>query len=429
MLHINKKSITLSLAALATLVIGCGSSDDSTALTSYTTPTTITGQLIDGYIEGAYYTCSDGAESVTTLNGEFSCEELPVTFKVGSITLGEITALPEDHHVFPQDLLGVERSDINNTQVLAMAQLLQSLDSDHNPDNGIDINASVLENISLQEDFDAYNLDAYITQAGVHEVNATQAHAHLENSMHTLETIDSLELPYIVEDSLNSVMYTLSDTLKNDIAYMGNEERLAYDIYNALFTLYPAQTQLDNIAQTSEIQHIASVKALVAKYSLEDNALSIRDTNSTDLSSSADLNSVAGVYDIQVIQDLYTLLLEKGKNSETDALQVGCMVEVTDIDDLDRSIIDAEETNASDVVATFNFLRDASYSHYWAFDRSLKNIGVETGCCSLGDEYCKTTDEYPVIEHGSDVEHGNDFEQPTDASGETHTGQGYRGGR
>jgi hypothetical protein len=424
MLHINKKAITLSLATLGILVVGCGSSDDSSALTSYTAPTTVSGQLIDGYVAGAYYICADGVESITTLNGEFSCDALPVTFKVGDITLGEVTNLPDDKHVFPQDLVGVDRSDTNNSQVLAMAQLLQSLDSDQNPDNGIDINASTLEQLSTEEDFDAYNLNTYITQAGVTEVNATQAHAHLENSMHTLETIDSLELPYVVQDSLNSITYELSDSLKNDIAYMGNEERLAYDIYNALFALYPAQTQLDNIAQTSEIQHIASVKALVTKYALEESSLNIRDVDTTTLSSSADINSVAGVYDIQVIQDLYAALLEKGQNSATDALQVGCMVEVTDINDLDRSIIDAEETNANDVVETFNFLRDASYSHYWSFDTSLKNIGVETGCCSLGDEYCKTTDEYPVTEHGSDVEHGTDGSMDGNYSGE-----GYRGGR
>jgi hypothetical protein len=201
MLHINKKSITLSLAVLATLFVGCGSSDSSTT----TTTTAISGQLIDGYVAGAYYSCADGTESITTFNGEFSCDTLPVTFSVGTITLGDITQLPQDKHIFPQDLVGVDREDVNNSEVLAMAQLLQSLDSDNDPENGIDINASVVENISLEEEFDAANLNTYIAQAGVHEVNATQAHTHLENSVNTLEAIDDLELPYVVEESLNSV--------------------------------------------------------------------------------------------------------------------------------------------------------------------------------------------------------------------------------
>jgi hypothetical protein len=38
------------------------------------------------------------------------------------------------------------------------------------------------------------------------------------------------------------------------------------------------------------------------------------------------------------------------------------MVEVTDINDLNEDILIAEETNASDLVAVFNNLRDGSYS-------------------------------------------------------------------
>jgi len=42
----------------------------------------------------------------------------------------------------------------------------------------------------------------------------------------------------------------------------------------------------------------------------------------------------------------------------------------------------------NDVVNAFEFLRYGSYSHYWAFDSGLKNMGVTDGCCILGDEYC-----------------------------------------
>jgi len=41
----------------------------------------------------------------------------------------------------------------------------------------------------------------------------------------------------------------------------------------------------------------------------------------------------------------------------------------------------------------FNFLRDGSYKHYWAFDKGLKNMGIDNGCCSLGTNYCHP--EYP----------------------------------
>jgi hypothetical protein len=73
------------------------------------------------------------------------------------------------------------------------------------------------------------------------------------------------------------------------------------------------------------------------------------------------------------------------------------MVEVTDIDDLDKFIITAQENNATDLVAVFDNLKSGSYNHYWAFDLALKNSGVTTGCCSVGTidgvNYCQP--DYP----------------------------------
>jgi len=71
------------------------------------------------------------------------------------------------------------------------------------------------------------------------------------------------------------------------------------------------------------------------------------------------------------------------------------MVEVTDIDDLDKFLVDAY--GAEDLIKSFEFLRAGSYKHYWAFDKALKNSGVSDGCCSLGTidgvNYCHN--EYP----------------------------------
>jgi hypothetical protein len=81
--------------------------------------------------------------------------------------------------------------------------------------------------------------------------------------------------------------------------------------------------------------------------------------------------------------------------------EVGCMVEVTDINDLNEDIEIAQ--GADDLVTTFEHLRSGSYTHYWAFDRALKTMGVADGCCILGDDFCKTAAEYPSTQgnHGS----------------------------
>ncbi len=106
----------------------------------------------------------------------------------------------------------------------------------------------------------------------------------------------------------------------------------------------------------------------------------------------------AGVYSVSKIQDLYNQLYSKGVRSQRDALEVGCMVEVTDINDLQEHISTAQRAGANDIVDTFESLKRGSYNHYWAFDRGLKQMGVSDGCCSLGREYCHL--EYPQNERG-----------------------------
>jgi len=199
----------------------------------------------------------------------------------------------------------------------------------------------------------------------------------------------------------NTVLSNVSEELANTLSYMGNEERLAYDVYNKLYTEWGTK-QFTNIASKSEVKHIAAVQQLVQKYKLSD------DMNFTNVDlpalgyiNTSVENMEAGTYDISEIQALYDDLIAQGSTSEIDALKVGCMVEVIDINDLNKYITIAEESNASDVLDVFDFLRKGSYNHYWAFDKGLKNKGVSEGCCALGTvdgvNYCHP--EYPQNEN------------------------------
>jgi len=202
----------------------------------------------------------------------------------------------------------------------------------------------------------------------------------LKNSESNIGQAPSLDLDtYEKLEINNEQMYTL--------AYMWHEEKLAYDIYMKLNDIYPAK-QLENIATKSEIKHIALVEDLVSWYD-------INVTNLADYSINYSQEELAampmGVYAIDTIQSLYDTLYEKGSQTAQDALEVGCMVEVTDINDLDEDLKIAEENQA--IIDTFTILRDGSYKHYWAFDMGLKNMGITDGCCSLGTDYCHP--EYP----------------------------------
>ena len=204
------------------------------------------------------------------------------------------------------------------------------------------------------------------------------------------------ELPAEVVTALSSQKSTLSQDLTNTIAYMGNEERLAYDVYNYFSGQYGTK-QFTNIASNSEYLHISAIQQLVQKYVLNDD---VNFTN-VDLPSLGYVNTPitsmqAGTYDIATIQALYDNLISQGSASEIEALKVGCMVEVIDINDLNNYINLSTNENASDLVIVFNYLRNGSYKHYWAFDKGLVNQGLN-GCCSVGTvdgiNYCHP--EYP----------------------------------
>ena len=185
--------------------------------------------------------------------------------------------------------------------------------------------------------------------------------------------------------------------------------------------------QLYNIAQRSESKHISTVQAVVKRYDLNVSDFTNVDANIVSENNMSSSNMPSGVYDIPAIQNLYNTLYNKGITSKQDALEVGCMVEVTDINDLNEYITQADDSNASDIKAAFEALRHGSYNHYWAFDRGLKNIGVSEGCCSLGTidgvNYCHP--EYPKNENKQGQGNGNGQGQGN-GNGQAHGNGQYR---
>jgi len=198
-------------------------------------------------------------------------------------------------------------------------------------------------------------------------------------------------LPTQIEEAINSSKFSYSQELKDSLAYMGNEERLAYDVYNEMYAKSGIK-QFTNIASKSEIKHIEAVQKMVRKYELTEddfsnvdlNPLGYRDVNLSEMN--------AGRYDIAKIKALYDDLIALGSGSEIDAFKVGCTVEVVDVEDLDKYITLAKNEKADDLVTVFDFLRDGSYKHYWAFDKGMKKKGYNEGCCTWS-ELCHT--EYP----------------------------------
>jgi hypothetical protein len=143
-----------------------------------------------------------------------------------------------------------------------------------------------------------------------------------------------------------------------DLAYMREEEKLAHDVYTTLAQKWGTAT-FSNIA-VSEQRHTDAIAALLGRYGVADPAA----------------NTPAGKFVNPALQKLYSDLVARGSKSLTDALEVGKLIEQTDIADLDTRIARAGQ---SDIVAVYSNLRAGSENHLNAFTRRLSGGGTGVG--------------------------------------------------
>ena len=154
------------------------------------TPTT--GVLIDAAVSGVAYLASSGAAGNTDGQGIYKYNHGDtVEFKLGSLVLGKVKGA--------SIITPMELAEDNPTRLQNLLILLQSLDSDGNPENGISIPASAASAVSA-----AINLDgdpaAFSTSAELQKVREAggitgpvrtlaQAQTHfLSQGMATLST-------------------------------------------------------------------------------------------------------------------------------------------------------------------------------------------------------------------------------------------------
>jgi hypothetical protein len=100
--------------------------------TSPPPPATATGVFVDSYVAGLRYT-SGGQSGVTDANGQFTyVVGQPVIFSIGDTQLPAVSGGP-----YVNPLLVFGTTDVNDVRVVNLARLLQTLDVDANPTNGI----------------------------------------------------------------------------------------------------------------------------------------------------------------------------------------------------------------------------------------------------------------------------------------------------
>ncbi len=191
----------------------------------------MTGQFIDSPVEGLTYS-TESRVGITGQDGEFHyLENETVVFGLGDLTFPAVTAA---HIITPLDLAGV--NDINDTGVVNMARLLQTLDKDCNPDNGITIGGEVLlatTNMSINfsdPDFDSNVAQLFMDAAIVQNscgtlVSAEDATAHFQETLDKLVGQENPPIAAGLQGKLgvwegvgqqSGVSWTIKATLKED---------------------------------------------------------------------------------------------------------------------------------------------------------------------------------------------------------------------
>lgn len=157
--------------------------------------------------------------------------------------------------------------------------------------------------------------------------------------------------------NINDLAYEeLSPEEIGGLIFMREEEKLARDVYNTLYTKWGIRV-FNNIAQ-AEQRHTDAIKVLLDKYELDD---PIKD-------------DVPSSFVNDDLQNLYDTLIAKGDSSLVDALLVGALIEEIDILDIQKEI--DEHVDNEDVAFVYDNLISGSYNHLRAFVKNLSRQGV-----------------------------------------------------
>ena len=138
------------------------------------------------------------------------------------------------------------------------------------------------------------------------------------------------------------------------LVYTREEEKLARDVYRALFAVH-GDRSFANIAE-AEQRHMDDVKLLLDRYSLADPAAA----------------TAPGEFKDSRLAALYAELVAKGTASLVEAMKVGATIEDLDLADVGRGLATADNR---DVDAVMQNLAKGSRNHLRAFSRRLSALG------------------------------------------------------
>jgi len=193
---------SIAIFSLLAVLTGCESKDSSN---SGTTTATTTGVFVDSPVEGLSYLCSSGVNGLTNNLGQFTCNTGDTVsfslggYSIGSCTIGDIVS---PYTLYPD----------NGDASLNVAQLLQTIDADNDPSNGITIpnGYATLDNVSVSPTDASFDADI---QSAIPETLVTEESAinHLNKTLGLPSVVDGFTEDWIEGKILYSVILDTED--------------------------------------------------------------------------------------------------------------------------------------------------------------------------------------------------------------------------
>jgi hypothetical protein len=146
----------------------------------------------------------------------------------------------------------------------------------------------------------------------------------------------------------------LTPAEEQDILFMQEEEKLARDVYAALYEKWQIAA-FDNIGG-AEQTHLDSMTVLVDRYQLESR-----------------ISDERGVFSNETLQFLYNDLIERGLVSTEEALRAGALIEEVDLADLQVAMT---RTDRQDILLVYGNLAKGSRNHLRAFVQVMGQQGI-----------------------------------------------------
>jgi hypothetical protein len=170
---------------------------------------------------------------------------------------------------------------------------------------------------------------------------------------------------------------SLSATEREHLLYMREEEKLALDVYRALYQKW--QLSVFGSISRSEERHTTVVASLMPRYGVADPVA----------------NAGAGQFTNAHLASLYQQLMQKGSVSTLEALRVGALIEEVDIQDLDTAMAG---TTKPDIQQVYQNIQRGSFHHLRAFVHAIELFGQGYQAQVLPQDRVNSIVNSPLVE-------------------------------